>query len=160
MTDCQAQFLTTFYSSALHFYPGSTVTRNKSSLDPGHPRSKAAGLMSRPRFLLFLSCAHRFSSQSPLLSSCRSIISAASVYPGHSRLLRPHNTSRNLHMPTSANMVSPGSEIVAHSGRRYVVERVVQKKENSSLGVYVAKYTPYTPFPIRCVAGFTKYLLP
>ncbi|KAK2749961.1 hypothetical protein FQN55_002678 [Onygenales sp. PD_40] len=35
-------------------------------------------------------------------------------------------------------MVSPGTMLIGHSGCRYVIERVLQKKENSPLGVYLA----------------------
>lgn len=40
----------------------------------------------------------------------------------------------------TVNVVSPDTVLTGHSGRRYVVKRVLQKKENSPLGVYLAKY--------------------
>lgn len=54
----------------------------------------------------------------------------------------PSKPRRGLHTAATAtsSMVSSGSTLTGHSGRHYAIERVLQKKDNSPLGVYVAKY--------------------
>lgn len=63
--------------------------------------------------------------------------------PATARLIRglsTHSDSLSQANRATQNTLSPDTVLTCHSGRRYLIERVLQKKENSPLGVYLAKY--------------------